>query len=93
MRIAKRPGLSIFAATSLSYCKTQEDAITTVPTRYKAAGVDIAAGNRLVEAIKPLAKATTRAGCLSEIGGFGSLFDLKAAGFRDPILVSARRTS
>jgi len=55
---------------------------------YRAAGVDIAAGDALVEAIKPLAKATTRAGVLGGIGGFGALFDLKAAGFTDPILVS-----
>jgi phosphoribosylformylglycinamidine cyclo-ligase len=55
---------------------------------YAAAGVDIAAGDALVEAIKPLAKATTRPGVLGGIGGFGALFDLKAAGFADPILVS-----
>jgi phosphoribosylformylglycinamidine cyclo-ligase len=55
---------------------------------YAAAGVDIAAGDALVEAIKPLAKATTRAGVLGGLGGFGALFDLKAAGFIDPILVS-----
>ncbi|MEM7221516.1 MAG: phosphoribosylformylglycinamidine cyclo-ligase [Pseudomonadota bacterium] len=67
---------------------TQEDAITTVPSTYKSAGVDIAAGNRLVETIKPLAKATARPGTVSGLGGFGALFDLKAAGYRDPILVS-----
>jgi len=55
---------------------------------YRDAGVDIAAGDALVEAIKPLAKATTRTGVLGGIGGFGALFDLKAAGFIDPILVS-----
>jgi phosphoribosylformylglycinamidine cyclo-ligase len=55
---------------------------------YRDAGVDIAAGDALVEAIKPLAKATSRAGVLGGIGGFGALFDLKAAGFADPILVS-----
>ncbi len=55
---------------------------------YREAGVDIEAGDALVEAIKPLAKATTRAGVLGGIGGFGALFDLKAAGFADPILVS-----
>jgi len=55
---------------------------------YSKAGVDIAAGDALVEAIKPLAKATTRAGVLGSLGGFGALFDLKAAGFTDPILVS-----
>ena len=55
---------------------------------YREAGVDIAAGEALVEAIKPLARATARAGVLGGIGGFGALFDLKAAGFADPILVS-----
>jgi len=50
--------------------------------------VDIDAGNALVEAIKPLAKATARVGGDAGLGGFGALFDLKAAGFRDPILVS-----
>jgi phosphoribosylformylglycinamidine cyclo-ligase len=57
--------------------------------RYAAAGVDIDAGNRLVEMIKPLVRATARAGTDGEIGGFGGLFDLKAAGFSDPILVAA----
>jgi phosphoribosylformylglycinamidine cyclo-ligase len=55
---------------------------------YRDAGVDIDAGNSLVERIKPAAAATTRAGVLGGLGGFGALFDLKAAGFRDPILVS-----
>ncbi|MGU3538300.1 phosphoribosylformylglycinamidine cyclo-ligase [Methylobacterium sp. A54F] len=56
---------------------------------YAAAGVDIDAGNALVETIKPLVRATRRPGADAEIGGFGGLFDLKAAGFRDPILVAA----
>ncbi|HQT66612.1 MAG: phosphoribosylformylglycinamidine cyclo-ligase [Rhodospirillales bacterium 20-60-12] len=55
---------------------------------YRQAGVDIEAGDRLVEAIKPLAKATTRAGVLGGLGGFGALFDLRQAGFTDPVLVS-----
>lgn len=55
---------------------------------YAEAGVDIDAGNALVDAIKPLAKATARIGADAGLGGFGALFDLKAAGFRDPILVS-----
>jgi len=55
---------------------------------YAAAGVDIDAGNRLVEAIKPLAKATARAGAEAGLGGFGALFDMKAAGFKDPVLVN-----
>ena len=55
---------------------------------YRTAGVDIDAGDALVEAIKPLARATSRAGVLGALGGFGALFDLKAAGFVDPVLVS-----
>tara|TARA_B100000686_G_scaffold342138_1_gene420705 strand:- start:5 stop:1072 length:1068 start_codon:yes stop_codon:yes gene_type:complete len=55
---------------------------------YKEAGVDIDAGENLVDAIKPLAKATARSGADGTLGGFGALFDLKAAGFTDPILVS-----
>jgi phosphoribosylformylglycinamidine cyclo-ligase len=57
--------------------------------RYAAAGVDIDAGNRMVELIKPLVRATARPGAAAEIGGFGGLFDLAAAGFNDPILVAA----
>jgi phosphoribosylformylglycinamidine cyclo-ligase len=56
---------------------------------YADAGVDIDAGNRMVDLIKPLVRATARAGADSEIGGFGGLFDLKRAGFTDPILVAA----
>ena len=56
---------------------------------YSDAGVDIDAGNELVERIKPSLKKTNRAGVISAIGGFGGLFDLKAAGFIDPILVAA----
>ena len=56
---------------------------------YADAGVDIDAGNRLVDMIKPLVRATARAGAGAEIGGFGGLFDLKAAGFTDPVLVAA----
>jgi phosphoribosylformylglycinamidine cyclo-ligase len=56
---------------------------------YARAGVDIDAGNEMVEKIKPLVRATRRPGSEAEIGGFGGLFDLKAAGFRDPILVAA----
>jgi phosphoribosylformylglycinamidine cyclo-ligase/phosphoribosylamine--glycine ligase/phosphoribosylglycinamide formyltransferase/phosphoribosylformylglycinamidine cyclo-ligase len=55
---------------------------------YAQAGVDIDAGNALVEAIKPLAKATRRPGADGGLGGFGALFDLKAAGYDDPLLVS-----
>ena len=55
---------------------------------YADAGVDIDAGNRLVQLIKPQVRATRRRGADAEIGGFGAAFDLKAAGFTDPILVS-----
>ena len=67
--------------------------MTNAPRRpgaaYADAGVDIDAGNALVEAIKPLVRATRRPGADGEIGGFGGLFDLKAAGYRDPVLVAA----
>lgn len=56
---------------------------------YAQAGVDIDAGNALVERIKPAAKRTTRSGVMAGLGGFGALFDLKDAGFTDPILVAA----
>ncbi len=55
---------------------------------YADAGVDIDAGNRLVDRIKPLAKSTARAGSDAGLGGFGAFFDLKGAGFKDPLLVS-----
>src|SRR5207248_1256436 len=56
---------------------------------YADSGVDIDAGNRLVDLIKPMVRATARPGADAEIGGFGGLFDLKAAGFKDPVLVAA----
>src|SRR5580693_5173760 len=59
------------------------------PVSYSDAGVDIDAGGEMVERIKPLVRATARPGADAEIGGFGGLFDLKAAGFKDPILVAA----
>jgi phosphoribosylformylglycinamidine cyclo-ligase len=55
---------------------------------YAQAGVDIDAGNRMVDLIKPLVRATARPGADAEIGGFGGLFDLKKAGFKDPVLVA-----
>jgi phosphoribosylformylglycinamidine cyclo-ligase len=55
---------------------------------YAQAGVDIDAGNALVERIKPLARSTARAGATPSLGGFGALFDLKAAGYEDPLLVT-----
>ena len=71
-----------------------EEAITSRDPRhnqlsYKDAGVDIDAGNALVEAIKPLARSTARSGADASLGGFGGFFDLKAAGFKDPLLVAA----
>ena len=59
------------------------------PLTYAEAGVDIDAGNALVDRIKPAAAATKRPGVMSGLGGFGALFDLKAAGYDDPILVAA----
>jgi phosphoribosylformylglycinamidine cyclo-ligase len=56
---------------------------------YAQAGVDIDAGNRMVELIKPLVRATARSGAEAEIGGFGGVFDLQRAGFKDPLLVAA----
>src|SRR3954468_9875449 len=56
---------------------------------YADSGVDIDAGNRLVDLIKPMVRATARAGADAEIGGFGGAFDLKRAGYSDPILVAA----
>ena len=56
---------------------------------YAGAGVDIAAGNALVRAIAPLAKSTARPGADASLGGFGGFFDLKRAGYRDPLLVAA----
>ena len=73
------------------YCKQGDETIARANTgrTYKDAGVDIDAGQALVESIKRLARGTERPGTVGGIGGFGALFDLKAAGFRDPVLVSA----
>ena len=68
---------------------TEPDTESNTAVTYRDAGVDIDAGNRLVAAIRPLAKATRRPGADADLGGFGALFDLKSAGFRDPVLVSA----
>ena len=65
--------------------KTKQQA----PLTYRDAGVDIDAGSALVDAIRPLAAKTRRIGLLGGIGGFGGLFDLKACGFKDPVLVAA----
>lgn len=64
------------------------NATSKPPLSYRDAGVDIEAGERLVDAISPMAKATRRSGVMGGLGGFGALFDLKAAGYSDPILVS-----
>ncbi len=61
----------------------------TEPYTYAKAGVSIAAGNALVKMIAPLARATARPGANADLGGFGGFFDLKAAGFTDPLLVAA----
>lgn len=66
-----------------------ETPLRNASVSYRDAGVDIDAGNALVAAIKPLVKATRRSGADADLGGFGGLFDLRAAGFRDPILVAA----
>ena len=67
-----------------TFKKNPENALS-----YADAGVDINAGNAFVEAIKPIVKTTSRPGSDTQIGGFGGLFDLQAAGFKDPILVAA----
>ena len=63
--------------------------MTQKPLTYADAGVSIASGNALVKAIAPLARATARPGANAELGGFGGFFDLKAAGYADPLLVAA----
>lgn len=65
------------------------DSDTKKGLTYADAGVDIDAGNSLIERIKPAAKRTTRSGVMAGLGGFGALFDLKGAGYSDPILVAA----
>ncbi len=68
---------------------TSEARRSNRPVAYADSGVDIDAGNALVEAIKPIVRSTSRPGADAEIGGFGGLFDLKAVGYRDPVLVAA----
>ena len=68
---------------------TQETLETLEANRYRRAGVDIEAGNELVRAIAPLARSTARPGAKAELGGFGGLFDLREAGFEQPLLVAA----
>ncbi|KAJ1547231.1 hypothetical protein HK096_003906 [Nowakowskiella sp. JEL0078] len=83
MRLASFEGMQFrtdIGHRALSYKKTQ--------LTYKSAGVDVDAGNALVEKIKPFVRATKRSGTDSELGGFGGLFDLAAAGYTDGVLVS-----
>ncbi|WP_127143424.1 phosphoribosylformylglycinamidine cyclo-ligase [Pelagibacterium montanilacus] len=68
---------------------TDEKNLPSIRLSYKHAGVDIDAGNALVDAIKPAVRSTRRPGADGQIGGFGGLFDLRAAGFEDPVLVAA----
>lgn len=78
--------------TGQDMSKTPPSSSNAVPANgltYADAGVDIDAGNAMVDAIRPLVRSTRRPGADAEIGGFGGLFDLKAAGFTDPILVAA----
>lgn len=76
--------MSCLIAQFMSEKKNEPESYT-----YAKAGVSIAAGNALVKAIAPLAKATARPGANAELGGFGGFFDLKAAGYGDPLLVAA----
>jgi phosphoribosylformylglycinamidine cyclo-ligase len=68
---------------------TQDTLETLGASRYRRAGVDIDAGHELVKAIAPLARSTARPGANAELGGFGGLFDLREAGFEQPLLVAA----
>jgi phosphoribosylformylglycinamidine cyclo-ligase len=70
-------------------CLYRPAAMSQKPLTYKDAGVSIDAGNALVKAIGPLARSTARPGADAELGGFGGFFDLKAAGYTDPLLVAA----
>ena len=65
-----------------------QNALTITRLTYAQAGVSVEAGNFFVETIKPFVRATRRPGSEGVIGGFGGVFDLKAAGYRDPVLVS-----
>ena len=83
-RAAQAPPAAI--SPVIFYWNPSEDAIAS--RTYREAGVDIDAGEALVQAIKPLARSTARPGADAKLGGFGAFFDPKAAGFKDPLLVS-----
>ncbi|XP_037929502.1 phosphoribosylformylglycinamidine cyclo-ligase-like, partial [Teleopsis dalmanni] len=87
-RTASRQQAGTFRPTDQPDIAPGSSHSTTGGASYAQAGVDIAAGDALVDAIKPAAKATNRPGTMGGLGGFGALFDLKAAGFTDPVLVS-----
>ncbi len=86
VRLAFSPhdGPGEFARLALLYAEPPMPSMT-----YRDAGVDIDAGDALIDRIKPFARATDRIGTMGGLGGFGALFDLRAAGFQDPILVSS----
>ncbi|EGG22934.1 phosphoribosylamine-glycine ligase [Cavenderia fasciculata] len=74
---------------AITYLANKRSAETgTSGVSYSESGVDIERGDAVVDNIAPMAKTTNRSGCVSDLGGFGALFDVKAAGFKDPILVS-----
>lgn len=79
--------LRYFYARKIKMVKDNKD--QAINLTYTQSGVNIDAGNHMVDLIKPHVRSTNRAGADTEIGGFGGLFDLKAAGFKDPILVAA----
>src|SRR5215510_4972099 len=95
MRCRKRGGASALASLSGAHYSSAATLLLRIMNSgrnrltYKDAGVDIDAGDALVDRIAPAAKATARKGADADLGGFGGLFDLKAAGFKDPILVSS----
>lgn len=90
MRERNRASWTLVTSSAIAAAKkTRARTMTKNGLTYAEAGVDIDAGNALVERIKPAARRTQRAGTMSGLGGFGALFDLKAAGYNDPVLVAA----
>jgi phosphoribosylformylglycinamidine cyclo-ligase len=87
--ISDRLNLRALAVTIEQNPRATQPLPSAAPLTYAEAGVSIDAGNALVQKIAPLAAATRRAGVLSGLGGFGGLFDLKACGYADPVLVAA----